>query len=311
MLYSEYREPLEASAAKWFAERPQAIVNPRAKYILADHNSWPHNLVDERLRKHVEEVRPRHTYVHHGLSSQALCFNLFGSLLLNNALDSLRPIVNSKGGLWPEGPYSHEFEFNDITVFNETRREQPTSWDFAIRKAGEYPFALVEVKFVETSVGACSVFARGDCNGDCPAKDFSLCYLQKEKGRKYWDVFQAQGLLTTPAFAGTICPLTIYYQFYREVTFAAARKVQMLFIYDDRNPVFGCPDSQDQSGLLPLLLRHLPPTVKDNIKLIPLRELVRSLYSDHRNRKWLASFASKYDFADETDSQEVRHQSTG
>lgn len=306
MLYSDYREPLETAAAKWFHDRePRPEVNSKAKYILADHNEWPHNLIDDRILPLVEKVRPRHTYIHHGLSSQALCFNLFGSLLRENALDSLRDIVLTKGGTWPEGPCTGEFEIDDETIFKEKKPEQPTSWDFAlfgpqepnIRK--KQPFALIEVKFVETSVGACSVFARGDCNGANPAQDFNKCFLQTAKKREYWQRFQEQNLLATPAFAGTICPMTIYYQFYREVTFAAAKKTQMLYIYDDRNPVFGCPNGNEKTGLFPLLLDHLPTAVRNNIKLIPLRELVRSLQTDQRNNVWLSDFANKYDLAGE------------
>jgi len=37
MLYNDYREPLEDAAAKWFEESTKAAVNPKAKYILADH----------------------------------------------------------------------------------------------------------------------------------------------------------------------------------------------------------------------------------------------------------------------------------
>ena len=298
MLYSEYREPLEDAAAKWFAEHTKAAVNPKAKYILADHTEWPHNLIDDRILPLVEGVRPRHTYIHHGLSSQALCFNLFGSLLCTGNLAALREIVLSKGGTWPEGPCEGQFEFDDIAVFTENHREQPTSWDFAINLPGKYPFALVEVKFVEQSVGACSVFARGDCNGGNPAKDFNRCFLQKEKGRTYWQVFQDCDLLQTPPFAGTICPMTIYYQFYREATFAAKKNVQVFYIYDDRNPIFGTADDPDQRGLIPLLLHDLPPRVRNNILLIPLREIVRSLHNSGDHKTWLPSFASKYDFAE-------------
>jgi len=293
MLYRKYRDKVEATASKWFSDTGK-FVAPKKPYILARHEDWEQNLIDPRIYALVEKVRPRHTYVHHGLSSQVLCFNLFGALLLRKSLDSLKDIVVSKGGSWPEGPCDGEFEFDEPAVFNENSREQPTSWDFAIRAPGQYPFALVEVKFVEQSVGACSVFERGDCDGLNPVEDFQLCFLEKEKKRQYWEVFKAQGILDTPAFAGTICPMTIYYQFYREATFAAAKRVQMIFLYDDRNPVFGRIDNSDQRGLLPLLMRHLPPAVAKNIKIITLSELAYSLHASGRHDDWLPDFARKY-----------------
>ena len=70
-----------------------------------------------------------------------------------------------------------------------------------------------EAKLVEKEFGGCSAFAKGDCDGHNPAKDFNLCYLH-HIGRRYWELMGKHGFLDGPLAKDSVCIMASYYQFF-------------------------------------------------------------------------------------------------
>ena len=257
-LFGEYRSGLQSAAAHWFRAR-RCRVNEDKPFILRDHEEWSRNIILSEVYAAVESVRPRHTQIHHGLSSQALTFNLFGALMVRDDWEAAKEAFEVAGVPWPSPSCTGQFEYDDREVFAEAGRDQPTSWDVALGHDPAHPSILVEVKFTEHDLGQCSVYQRGDCSGQNPAADFNLCYLHVDKHRRYLTLARDLGDLQSRAFAGSFCPFTIYYQFYREVMFAAAKGAHMVFVLDERNPALWFPTPKGERGLIPFLLSTLPP----------------------------------------------------
>jgi hypothetical protein len=51
-----------------------------------------------------------HRYIHHGLSSQTVLFNLVGPLIVSRDLEPLRQAFAQRGIAWPEGELSASFD---------------------------------------------------------------------------------------------------------------------------------------------------------------------------------------------------------
>lgn len=294
-LYEEYRDGLEVAAANWFRSR-QAKVNPDKPFILRDHEDWSSNIILRDVYGVVSDVRPRHAMIHHGLSSQALTFNLFGPLLVRNDWAAAQEAFQAAGVEWPQSPRVGKFEYEDREVFGESGRDQPTSWDIALGTDPAAPSILVEVKFTEHDLGQCSVYARGDCNGQNPASDFNLCYLHSAKHRRYLGLAQALGVLRSGAFNGSFCPFTVYYQFYREVMFAAAKNAPMVYVLDERNPALRFPTDEGHRGLIPFLMTTLPSQVASRIFFVTIHSILHSIEKTKRHGDWTDSFRMKYAF---------------
>ncbi len=117
---------------------------------------------------------PLHKYIHHGLSSQAMLFNLLGEVILKKDIrffTSLFPYedicIDNKSELL--------FEYSDRKTFNEKQR-QPTSSDLAIKNSkGKNIF--IEAKYIETEFGKCSTIESGECEGVNPINDINSCYF--------------------------------------------------------------------------------------------------------------------------------------
>jgi POLQ-like helicase len=293
--YGNYRAAVEASAATWFARRGNRTETARP-YVLASRNCWRENIILDGVYSDIEAVRPRHTMIHHGLSSQALAFNLFGPLRIRDDWEAARSAFVAAGVHWPSPSCCGKFEYNDPMVLAEDRKNQPTSWDLILGPSEDAPTVLVEVKFVEHGLGACSVFSRGDCTGANPANDFDSCYLHFQKKRHYWPIFLGLGLLSTPAFAGAICPLTIYYQFFREVAFAATQGGRMVYVADERNPALFGSAVGHQRGLIPSLLAILPPNLRSQLSVIPIPHILSAIEDSGRHDDWIGEFRRKYRF---------------
>ena len=87
--HQDFERSLQAAAAAWFADKG-FLVHSKYRYILADLEHWAQNIivpevadyvVAERARRQSKRIGfPLHKYAHHGLSSQALLFNLVGPL---------------------------------------------------------------------------------------------------------------------------------------------------------------------------------------------------------------------------------------
>ena len=191
--HRRFVKEVRSSAASWFQSKGYAVRKKYA-YILAEWSDWPKNIILPEVASFIECAAeqqrtqglnfPLHKYIHHGLSSQAMLFNLIGPLLVSSDLSSLQSILEHKGVKWPIGGARAVLEYEDRSVFNEDSG-QPTSIDLAIIGPDERPRIFIESKFVETEFGGCSLFSAGDCDGRNPSKDLDLCYLH-HIGRKYW-----------------------------------------------------------------------------------------------------------------------------
>ena len=86
---------LQTAAASWFAAR-SLRVRSKMPYILAEWEDWHSNVILPEVAEYVKTERrkrkgfPLHKYIHHGLSSQAMLFNLVGPLIVKDDLEPLR-----------------------------------------------------------------------------------------------------------------------------------------------------------------------------------------------------------------------------
>ena len=163
--YTKFRSTVASAASAWFAGRGLET-NPRYPYILTGRDRWPQNILVPEVVAFIEskaatkkgvEAFPLHKYVHHGLSSQALLFNLMGPFVARGEVGPLAAALTAKGIRVPAGGWTPEFEYGKRDVFNEDSG-QPTSIDLALRAPEPGVSAFVECKFVEREFGQCSVF---------------------------------------------------------------------------------------------------------------------------------------------------------
>jgi hypothetical protein len=236
---------------------------------------------------------PLHKYLHHGLSSQAMLFNLVGALLVRGDLEPLRLACEVARIPWPQGQVAYRLEAEDRAMFNEDFG-QPTSLDLAI--IGEVGAPLYfEAKLVEKEFGRCSVFVQGDCEGQNPAHNLSACYLH-HIGRLYWTRMAAHGILDSPIAAGPICPLASYYQFFREALFAAEHSGHLILLCDERNPVFirKSTNGAPVRGLWPFLVQSLPGPLKSRLHTLTIQGVAAAIEASGRHGDWIGDFQEKY-----------------
>ena len=282
MRFSDYRQYMERSAASWFAER-ELVMRPKAPYILQQRDDWPDNLILPELAKHIRGERagfPLHKWAHHGLSSQAMLFNLLLPLIERDAVEDLRPALPHM----PTGPRLR-LEVEDRTVFNESRG-QPTSLDAAIE--GEGPPLFIEAKLVEPGFGGCGQLETGECDGRSPATNHSLCPLHR-LGRSYWTRLQELGFDMNH---GPLCAMGVNYQFFREAAFALHKGGHLVLLVHDDNPAFWAEEGQ--RGLWPLLVDLVPEQHRDRMHRVPLRSAVEALRAAGRHEDWLVDFERRY-----------------
>jgi len=262
---------------------------------------WPDNIIDPAVAAYIQAEReqhkleqkpfPLHKYIHHGLSSQAMLFNLVGPLIVRDDLGVLQDVFARQGLAWPEGVASADLEYEDRAVFNEDTG-QPTSIDLVLKDESGHPRLFVEAKLVEKEFGGCSVFSNGDCDGRNPARDFSLCYLH-HIGRKYWSLLKKHGFLDGPIGTDTTCILTAYYQFFREVLFALEYDGTFVLLRDVRNPTLDCPNPAGRRGLMPFLSGMVPETLRPRIGSISIQQVVKAV-EDSGRHPWIVEFQEKY-----------------
>lgn len=128
-------DQVRTAATAWFRSK-ELPVNSKYPYILAEWGDWPKNIILTEVAKYIGNISesqradglnfPLHKYIHHGLSSQAMLFNLAGPLLVRNDLLPLRNVIERKGLEWPDGETRAMFEYEDRNIFNEDSG-QPTS----------------------------------------------------------------------------------------------------------------------------------------------------------------------------------------
>lgn len=252
--HTQFEAELKEAAKRWFASRGYKV-SRRRPYVLDAKRNWDRNIivpeVSEYIRAKMAERRrsgkpfPLHRWVHHGLSSQALLFNLVGPLVIRDDLGPLQRAVVEAGLRWPKGPWSATFEFEDRSVFAENQA-QPTSIDLVIIGAGGPPVFL-ESKLVEKSFGRCSVHERGDCPGANPSPDYDSCYLH-HIGRQYWVLMKKHGLVAGPVLTDSRCILANHYQFFRELVLALEKGVCSSFFMTGEVPRSAAADLAETTG---------------------------------------------------------------
>jgi len=296
-----YEKVLRVAAEEWFKSKGFER-HYKFPYCLDNLKNWRQNIIvpevftyieDERKKRNGKSGFPLHKYVHHGLSSQALLFNLVGPLVVRKDMAPLRQLLEQKGIFWPDGEVEGAFEYENRDVFNEDSG-QPTSIDFVIKDASNKPVIFIESKLVEKEFGSCSVFKNGDCDGRNPASDFSQCYLH-HIGRSYWTLLEKHGFMQGPLRTEKACIFTSHYQFFREILFALELSGTFVLLSDERSPTFYCTktDGSAPRGLMEFLCNLVPETVRHRIVSITIQELVQAI-KETRRHEWLDEFKKKY-----------------
>ena len=217
-------------------------------------------------------------------------FNLLGPLVVKNDLEPLRLAVEAKRLAWPENALEPQFEYEDREIFNENYG-QPTSIDFVVKASGR-PVVCIEAKLVEAEFGGCSVFSDGDCDGRNPGPDPSACYLH-HIGRTYWHLMEKHGFLDDVMLSERICPMTLHYQFFREMLFAIENGGTFVLLCDGRSPTFMIDGPQGKRGLLPMLLSYVPENLRARVGVVTVSEVVREIEKTKRH-EWIEMFKRKY-----------------
>ncbi len=293
-LHGQFVATLRAAAAKWFAERG-VPTDQRLDYCLRSRDLWSRNIIcndvvayirSEQLRRQKSAPFLLHKHIHHGLSSQAMLFNLLGPLIVRDDLGPLQTVLTDTGIHWPEGGLSTEFEFEDRNVFNEKSR-QPTSFDAAI--IGNRQPVFIEAKLAEANFGGCSAVPKNCDGSNRAAVDYSRCYLYR-KGRRYWDLMYNFGIMDEKMAAEPECPFVQNYQFYRELLFALVKGGSFVLLCDERNPVF--------PAIWRELLDTVPSEYRDRLAMISVQRLVWEIRATGRHDDWIFDFVRKYGMAD-------------
>ena len=297
-----FERALRLAAARWFAERrPSFALHPRYPYILAKWEDWHANIIDDETVRYIRAAResrlaeggtfPLHDYLHHGLSSQAMLFNLMGPLLARDELYALCQPLAPSSCPWSSTDVHAELEFSDRDVFHEDTG-QPTSVDLAVIESGAGRKVFVEAKLAEKAFGGCSVFLAGDCDGRNPAQRFSMCYLH-HIGRKYWDLLAKWGFLESAIGRDSTCVLASHYQFFRELLFSLEHGATFVLLSDRRSPTFACDGPDGRRGLMAFLADLVPPQIRGRIAIVHVQDVVQSLKRSGQH-PWAIEFCRKY-----------------
>ena len=299
MNYNKFRSSLEQSSSTWF-KNSGFNTNPKHPYILLHEKDWGKNILLPEVYEYILEAKrlrnypfPLHNWLHNGLSSQAMLFNLFGPLVVKKSLSVLEEPLKEIGIELPK-VVSGVFEYQDKLVFNELQ-PQPTSLDFAILDKSDAPKILFEAKLVEKGFGLCSRLRSSICSGLNPLnKDvhdpIKECELVK-MGREYWKVLNESNALTEVTKNGPTCPMAIFYQFYREIGFAIKTNSQLVFLVDERNPFFS---PNYYSSLTNKLIKTLNSSAQSRIKIVTIQRIFKEIEKIFSNQSWVKSFSEKY-----------------
>jgi len=300
--YSHYRKEVEKAAAKWFSDHGFAI-KARNPYILDSYGNWANNIIMPEVADYIIKQRnealaqkhsyPLHKFIHHGLSSQALVFNLIGPMMVSNNYTPLSRALDQVGVIWPEGDVYAQFEYEDRLVFNEDSG-QPTSVDVVFFDHQHQPRIFIESKFVEQKFGGCSVFENGDCDGHNPINNLDSCYLHFI-GRRYWKLLEKYGFLDGSIAQDSSCALINHYQFFREILMALELNGHFVLMHDERSPVFANNNGLEKRGLFHFLMSITPKRIHERIKLISIQQVINQV-EKQGDSTWLLEFKTKYGF---------------
>lgn len=289
---------LRSASSAWFKSKGFPS-HYRMPYCLDRLENWRNNIILPEVSAHITEVKdtceskrkpfPLHKYAHHGLSSQAMLFNLIGPLVTRNDLSPLTELLKSKGISVTLA--DSQFEYEDRSVFNEDRG-QPTSIDLVLFDKDEKPKVFIECKLVEAEFGGCSVFKKGDCSGRNPAHDLQECFLHFI-GRTYWNLIEKYGF--KPKLENEkVCVLVNYYQFFRELLLSLEKDGVFVLLYDERSPVFRHTTNGKERGLMPLLMEFVPDGYKERVVLVTVQEVVQRIAISGNHNDWIHEFEFKY-----------------
>ena len=294
-----FTQSLRQAATAWFLERAYTTDEKRP-YCLDKWDNWRKNIILPEVADYIAETKkmcngqskpfPLHKFIHHGLSSQAMIFNLLGPLVVKNDIAPLLEACKAADVAWAGNFVQPEFEYEDRDIFGEDTG-QPTSIDFVLKDQSGRPNIFIESKLVESEFGGCSVFAAGDCDGQNPADEFSQCYLH-HIGRRYWSLLEEYGF-TSVMRSEKQCVLAHHYQFFREVIFALKHDGVFVLLSDERSPVFHCTGNGRDRGLMPFLIQFVPESVKCKVTSISIQSLVKTIKQTGRH-SWISEFERKY-----------------
>ena len=170
-------------AAKWFEGRGYSVQS-KYPYILAERDQWPANIIVPEVASFITSAHqaceargapfPLHKYIHHGLSSQAMLFNLVGPL--SGAAGSVTPAngVLTQRESPGRGTTRPSPSRSKIGPSSTRTAASPLPLIWCIAGNGSAPRLYIEAKLVEREFGGCSVFEQGDCDGMNPAADLPL-----------------------------------------------------------------------------------------------------------------------------------------
>ena len=288
----EYEKKLRSAATAWFKEKGFQC-HSSMSYCLNRWDNWKKNIILPEVVEYINDIKascekelrpfPLHKYVHHGLSSQAMLFNLIGPLVVFNDFEPLQKVISRQRIAWPGNDSLAQFEYEDRQVFNEDSG-QPTSIDLVVTDTQGNQGLFIESKFVERGFGGCSVFSGGDCDGNNPLSNLAECYLH-HIGHKYWELLKKHHFSEILG-KETLCIFALHYQFFRELVFALEKGGKFILLSDERSPVFYNKMNDVDRGLMPLLMRYVPIRYKNRVGCITVQQMVEEI----KGKKLLEGF---------------------
>ena len=298
--YGAYQRRMRRIAKDWFDSKGLPR-HPRYPFILDEWGNWGENLILPEVKQYIKQCKakcesegkpfPLHKYLHHGLSSQAMAFNLVGPLIVRQDYEPLIDALSGAGVNCDAQLRDAVFEFENREIFNEDSG-QPTSVDIALLDSTGRPFVFIESKMMETEFGGCSVIAQGDCSGRNPLPEKAECYLQ-HIGRRYWEVAEKHGCATLMR-SEQQCAFAPNYQFFRELLFALEHDGVFVLLHDERSPVFHCNANGRQGGLMPYLMRFVPLHLHNRVASLSMQKLAEHIGLSTRHHDWIDEFRRKY-----------------
>lgn len=171
--FQAFRKQQNKIATQYFTNKGFQV-QPKKTYSLSGRTEWSKNIILESVYQYIDVKKSEakdnkdayhlHKDLHHGLSSQAMLFNLFGDAVVKKDYKFFQEVFQSTG-IQIDSKYELKFEHCDRKTFIE-KTQQPTSFDFAVYdKTGIHKNIFVEAKYVETEFGGCSAIKGGECDG--------------------------------------------------------------------------------------------------------------------------------------------------
>jgi len=290
--HKDFKQKLQNASEAWFNSR-HFQTHPKMSYCLSKWSDWGNNIILKEVEEYIQNVSsecekqgkpfPLHKYVHHGLSSQAMTFNLIGPQITRNDYFSLIELLQQKHVSAASRIDHAQFEYEDRDVFREDVG-QPTSIDIVFKDSAGNPIIFMESKLVEQEFGGCSVFSNGDCDGRNPVGQEERCY---------WHLMKEYGI-TTIVKNERQCIFLAHYQFFREILLSIKKNGTFVLLSDERSPVFHCKSESQPRGIIPFLMECVPVQYQDRIVSISIQELVGLLRENPKHTDWINDFEVKY-----------------